>query len=110
MTKKKTALILACLEETYAGTATALKYNTPFELLVAVILSAQCTDERVNKVHKEFFLNITNLKSWQNSRRKKWKISSAIVDYSGQRRKTFWQLAENCYRNITASYQIMSKT
>lgn len=43
MTKKKTALILACLEETYAGTATALKYNTPFELLVAVILSAQCT-------------------------------------------------------------------
>ncbi len=55
MTKKKTALILACLEETYAGTATALKYNTPFELLVAVILSAQCTDERVNKVTQRIF-------------------------------------------------------
>ena len=55
MKTKKTALILACLEETYAGTATALKYNTPFELLVAVILSAQCTDERVNKVTQRIF-------------------------------------------------------
>lgn len=33
----------------------ALNFNTPFELLVAVILSAQCTDERVNKVTKELF-------------------------------------------------------
>ena len=62
MTKKKTALILACLEETYAGTATALKYNTPFELLVAVILSAQCTDERVNKVTQRIFPKYKKLK------------------------------------------------
>ena len=33
----------------------ALNFTTPFELLVAVILSAQCTDERVNKVTKELF-------------------------------------------------------
>ncbi len=33
----------------------ALNFSTPFELLVAVILSAQCTDERVNKVTKELF-------------------------------------------------------
>ena len=33
----------------------ALNFNTPFELLVAVILSAQCTDERVNRVTSELF-------------------------------------------------------
>ena len=33
----------------------ALKFNSPFELLVAVILSAQCTDERVNKVTSVLF-------------------------------------------------------
>lgn len=34
----------------------ALNFQTPYELLVAVILSAQCTDERVNKITKELFL------------------------------------------------------
>lgn len=47
--------ILAQLETTYKDTATALNYNTPFELLVAVILSAQCTDERVNKITARIF-------------------------------------------------------
>ena len=35
----------------------ALKFNSPYELLVAVILSAQCTDERVNKVTEKLFQN-----------------------------------------------------
>ena len=55
MPQKKTDLILACLEEEYSGTATALNYKSPFELLVAVIMSAQCTDERVNKITARIF-------------------------------------------------------
>ena len=47
--------ILATLEEHYAGAKTALNYNSPFELLVAVIMSAQCTDERVNKITARIF-------------------------------------------------------
>ena len=50
--KERNKLILERLEETYKGQGTALHYTTPFELLVAVILSAQCTDERVNIVTK----------------------------------------------------------
>lgn len=34
-----------------------LEYKTPYELLVAVVLSAQCTDKRVNKVTKELFVD-----------------------------------------------------
>ena len=53
--KAKRDAILAILEETYKDTKTALNYNSPFELLVAVILSAQCTDERVNVITSRIF-------------------------------------------------------
>ena len=50
---KKVAL--AELERLYKGSKPALHYRTPYELLIAVVLSAQCTDERVNKVTKVLF-------------------------------------------------------
>lgn len=43
------------LEEIYPQAETALVHHNPYELLVATILSAQCTDERVNKVTPELF-------------------------------------------------------
>ena len=46
---------LAILEETYRGAVPQLKFGSPFELSVAVILSAQCTDKRVNQVTQELF-------------------------------------------------------
>jgi len=46
---------LRILEEVYGGAIPALEFNSPFELLVAVILSAQCTDKRVNEVTKILF-------------------------------------------------------
>ena len=48
VTKKIKAEQVRILSEVYAGAKPALKFNNPFELLVAVILSAQCTDKRVN--------------------------------------------------------------
>lgn len=48
-------LILGELARLYPDARPALKFSTPYELLVAVILSAQCTDERVNKVTAELF-------------------------------------------------------
>lgn len=48
----------ARLAEEYPGTATqlcALHHDDPFQLLIATILSAQCTDERVNEVTPELF-------------------------------------------------------
>ncbi len=47
--------IIAELERLYPDARPALHYGTPYELLIAVILSAQCTDERVNKVTAELF-------------------------------------------------------
>ena len=47
--------VLDILEQTYPDAKCELDYTTPFELLVATILSAQCTDVRVNKVTSEMF-------------------------------------------------------
>lgn len=46
---------LRILEETYRGAIPALIFNSPFELLISVILSAQCTDKQVNQVTAELF-------------------------------------------------------
>ncbi|SMC76333.1 endonuclease III [Sporomusa malonica] len=47
--------MLELLEHQYKDTTTALKYSTPFELLIAVVLSAQCTDVRVNIITDRMF-------------------------------------------------------
>ena len=47
--------VLASLRELYPNQGTALKFGSVFQLAVAVILSAQCTDVRVNIVTKELF-------------------------------------------------------
>lgn len=48
-------LILKRLKKLYPDANCALTHHNPFELLVSTILSAQCTDERVNKVTPELF-------------------------------------------------------
>lgn len=47
---------LAILEQTYPHAVTALEYHSEFQLLVAVILSAQCTDARVNMTTPTLFV------------------------------------------------------
>ena len=56
-TKKKgrAALIAQALYEAYPNAKCSLHYNTPHELLIATILSAQCTDHRVNQVTSSLF-------------------------------------------------------
>lgn len=52
---EKSQNVLNELARLYPDAQPALKFSTPYELLVAVILSAQCTDERVNKVTEILF-------------------------------------------------------
>lgn len=49
------ARLLRVLEKTYPDARCALRYGSPLELLVATMLSAQCTDERVNGVTPALF-------------------------------------------------------
>jgi endonuclease-3 len=53
--KARTAKILDVLERTYPDADCALHWKNPYQLIAATILSAQCTDERVNKVTPTLF-------------------------------------------------------
>lgn len=55
MDKLKADKIISALAAAYPDARPALEFSSPYELLVAVILSAQCTDKRVNIVTKELF-------------------------------------------------------
>lgn len=67
MTKKeKVKNILVELEKKFGKPKCALNFNSPFELLVAVILSAQCTDKRVNIVTEEMFKYVNTPEDFAN--------------------------------------------
>jgi len=53
--KTKIKKIIELLEKNYPTAKTVIKYTMPIEILVATILSAQCTDKRVNIVTKSLF-------------------------------------------------------
>src|SRR5205807_7733944 len=53
--KERTEKIIKLLKRTHPDAKCALHHSNAFELLIATILSAQCTDERVNKVTADLF-------------------------------------------------------
>jgi endonuclease-3 len=53
--RKRVKDIIGLLKKEYPGAKVTLNYSTPLELLIATMLSAQCTDERVNLVTKHLF-------------------------------------------------------
>ena len=56
--------ILRALEKQYPDAHVPLNYSTPLELMVATILSAQCTDKRVNEVTKPLFKKYGKASDW----------------------------------------------
>jgi endonuclease III len=66
-TQKRGLEVLARLKRLYPDATCSLDYTTPVQLLVATILSAQCTDERVNKVTPALFAKFPDARSMANA-------------------------------------------
>ena len=67
--REKVLTIIKLLKKEYSGTPlTALRFSTPFELLVATILSAQTTDVQVNKVTPGLFRKYRNIEAFATAR------------------------------------------
>ena len=68
LNKKKQVVreIVKRLKNEYPDSKCSLVYDTPFQLLVSTILSAQCTDERVNKVTEKIFPKYPDAKSFSS--------------------------------------------
>lgn len=89
----RAAQILRRLEPEYAGFTTGLNFATPLELLVATILSAQCTDERVNMVTPILFARFRS-----------------AGEYAAAEREELEEIIHSCgfYRNKAKNIQAMA--
>jgi len=67
--REKISVITRRLKKAYAGTPlTALRFSTPFELMVATILSAQTTDVQVNKITPGLFKKYKNIEAFAKTK------------------------------------------
>ena len=66
MKKQDVTELINLLEKAYPDATCSLDFETPFQLVVAVMLSAQCTDERVNKITPELFSRCKTIEDFAN--------------------------------------------
>lgn len=66
LTKKQIVELIEILKETHPEATCSLDFNSPFELLIAVMLSAQCTDDRVNKTTPSIFAKYNKPEDFAN--------------------------------------------
>lgn len=66
MNKKDAARLVEDLRKAYPDATCSLDFETPIQLVVAVMLSAQCTDERVNKTTPELFERCKTIEDFAN--------------------------------------------
>ena len=112
MTKKeKVTYIIKTLENLYPETPVPLDHKDPYTLLIAVLLSAQCTDERVNKITPALFKladnpldmsqqNVDDIRAiirpcGLSPKKSKaiWELSNILIDkYNGRVPETLMQL------------------
>ena len=65
---KRIIEIIKILRREYKGARTALYYETPFQIMVATMLAAQCTDARVNKITPGLFKKYKTIKSFAGAK------------------------------------------
>ena len=66
MSTDEVVKIIKLLKKTYPDAKCSLNFETPFELAIAVMLSAQCTDERVNKTTPKLFERCKTIQDFAN--------------------------------------------
>jgi endonuclease III len=71
---KRVAAILAKLDEAYPNATCELKYENAFQLLISTILSAQCTDVRVNQVTETLYKKYTNPEAFAHANPKELEL------------------------------------
>lgn len=99
MSKEEKVLeILKRLRKIYPKPITALTFNNPFELLVATILAAQCTDKLVNTITPELFKKFPDAKAF---------AEASVEEVNAMIRKVLFH--NNKAKNIVASSKIISE-
>lgn len=92
--------ILHTLDETYGTDYICyLNHETPWQLLIAVILSAQCTDERVNIVTKDLFVKYPSLEAFANANPKELEKDIYSIGFHKNKSKNIIACANKLIKN-----------
>ncbi|MDJ0842626.1 endonuclease III [Crocosphaera sp.] len=89
--------ILKILKKLYPDATCSLTYDSPVQLLVATILSAQCTDERVNKVTPELFARFPDAESLASADRE---ILETLIRSTGFYRNKAKNIQGSCQKIV----------
>ncbi len=92
--KRRARRILTALGETYPDAHCELDFTTPLELLVATVLSAQCTDQRVNSVTPALFRRYPDAAAYAGSDRQELEALIAPTGFFRQKAKTLQALGQ----------------
>src|SRR6266481_5666771 len=92
---KRVAAILAKLDEAYPTATCELKHENAFQLLISTILSAQCTDVRVNQVTQTLYKKYANAEAFAHANPSR---RYARLDSSATRRSPSWERAKRSSR------------
>ena len=95
--QERYALTIEKLKEMFPNADTELHYETPFQLLVAVILSAQCTDKRVNIVTPALFKRYSSVKSMAESSQEEIYSYIKSISYPNSKSRNLKKMAERLH-------------
>ena len=98
--RKRAAHIVDILEREHPGAEIALHYQTPFQLLIATILSAQCTDERVNIVTAALFRKYRSAKDFADVSQEELADDIKSVNFFNNKAKAIRGAAQKLIENF----------
>lgn len=98
--KKRTAEIIQRLEKEYPDAHCALNHSNAFELLVATILSAQCTDERVNIVTAELFRKYRSPQDFADTSQEELAYDIKSINFFNNKAKSIRAMSEKLIENF----------
>jgi len=92
--KKKVARIIAGLKKLYPEAKTVLRHSTPWELYIAVVLSAQTTDKKVNEVTERLFKKYKTLDDYMNADPERFDQEIKSVNFHRNKTKNILKAAK----------------
>ena len=99
-TRERAKKIFAILKKEYASVKIALDFENPFQLLIATILSAQCTDARVNIVTKELFKKFKTPKDFISAPQEEIERAIFSTGFYKQKAKSI----QSCCKSLVDNY------
>ncbi len=109
MTKENIKIIISYLDKLFPDAKTELFYENEFQLLIAIIMSAQTTDKQVNKVNKVFFKVFKNPDDWLKLWQKNIENYIKTVWFYKTKAKNIYRTCEILYKNDLNNFSTVEK-